>query len=683
VVRRLSQKMIVQEIGKMKVDLVGKIKNTQLPRSKALLPIFEAVVNSFHAIEDASQTGVSANIEIIVKRDDVMTNLDLVGKVDGFIVVDNGIGFNEANLDAFFTSDTQYKVNRGGKGVGRFIWLKAFEYAEVESHYRENGKLMKRAFVFTINGDEPIGPAAESEESAPKTMVRLIGMKSPYKENCPQSLEAIGHRLVEHCLPFFLDPRCPAIALIDGQKRIDLKFYFSETFATNASQHEFAVANNTFTLKGLRLYNPHETQHRLLYAATSREVLTEKLETYLPNLQRKLADDIGAFAYLGFVEGEYLNQKVNNERTSFSFPAHHDGEELLGEITLDTIREAALSCVSRDLQPFLDEINTEKVSTISEYISQEAPQFRPLARYMPEFIDRIPPGTTGRKLEMALHEQLYEKQRQLKQEGEVLFDEADKQALKPEEYQAKLNSFLERANELGKSSLAQYVAHRKIILEFLERSLQANPETGKYPLEQIIHKIIYPMRTTSDDVPYEQQNLWIIDERLSYHAFLASDMELSKVRVLANESESRPDLLIFDRALSFAEDEGVLHSLVIVEFKKPDRTDYTKEDPIDQVYRLIRDIKSDHFKDKTGREIKVQSDRIPSYAYVICDTTVQIERIAENKGMLRTPDNLGFYVYNPTLSAYVEIISYTKLLRDAKKRNRILFEKLHLPIQSQ
>jgi hypothetical protein len=36
----------------MKVDLVGKIKNTQLPRSKALLPMFEAVVNSFQAIED-------------------------------------------------------------------------------------------------------------------------------------------------------------------------------------------------------------------------------------------------------------------------------------------------------------------------------------------------------------------------------------------------------------------------------------------------------------------------------------------------------------------------------------------------------------------------------------------------------------------------------------------------------
>jgi hypothetical protein len=134
------------------------------------------------------------------------------------------------------------------------------------------------------------------------------------------------------------------------------------------------------------------------------------------------------------------------------------------------------------------------------------------------------------------------------------------------------------------------------------------------------------------------------------------------------------------RALTFAEDDSALNSLVIVEFKKPDRSDYRKEDPVDQVYRLIREIKSGHFKDKNGREITVQSELIPAYAYVICDTTKEVEIIAQNKGLLPTPDQLGYCGYNPNLSAYIEIISYTKLLRDAKKRNRILFDKLHLPI---
>jgi hypothetical protein len=420
----------------------------------------------------------------------------------------------------------------------------------------------------------------------------------------------------------------------------------------------------------------------VLYAANSREVLTDKLDKYLPNLQKRLADETGPFAYLGFVEGEYLNQHVNGERTDFSFAADKDDGSLLGEITLEAIREAALRFVEADLKPFLEEINTEKRAAIETYIRQESPEYRPLARYIDEFIDRIPPGAKGPALEMALHEQMHAKQRALKQESHTLMADAAKAALKPDEYEAKLTDFLERANELGKSSLAQYVIHRRVILEFLEKSLQQNPETGKYPLEETIHKIIYPMRTTSEDVPYEQQNLWIIDERLAYHWYLASDMPLDTASVLVNKSNSRPDIMIFDRALTFAEDDAALSSLVIVEFKKPDRSSYGKEDPIDQVYRLIREIKGGHFKDKNGREIKVQSERIPAYAYVICDTTKEIEIIAQNKNLAPTPDNLGYFGFNTTLSTYVEIISYAKLLQDAKKRNKILFDKLHLPVAS-
>jgi hypothetical protein len=225
------------------------------------------------------------------------------------------------------------------------------------------------------------------------------------------------------------------------------------------------------------------------------------------------------------------------------------------------------------------------------------------------------------------------------------------------------------------------VAHRKVILDFLEKSLQANPQTGKYPVEKIIHKIIYPMRTTSEAVPYEQQNLWIVDERLSYHEFLASDLPLEKMSVLGNGSDSRPDLLIFDRALTFAEDEAPLDSMVIIEFKKPQRTEY-KEDPLEQVYRLIDEIRTGHFKDKNGREIKLRNDRVPAYAYVICDLTRQVETAARRRGLIRTPDGLGFYGYNPEVAAYAEIIPYDKLLVDAKKRNRILFANLHLPLPS-
>jgi len=72
-----------------------------------------------------------------------LPGLSTLGDVNGFTIVDNGVGFNQPNLESFFTPDAQYKVRKGGKGLGRFIWLKAFDRAEVERHYRENGRLLR------------------------------------------------------------------------------------------------------------------------------------------------------------------------------------------------------------------------------------------------------------------------------------------------------------------------------------------------------------------------------------------------------------------------------------------------------------------------------------------------------------------------------------------------------------
>jgi hypothetical protein len=112
----------------MKVDLPGKIRNTPLRRSKAILPMFEAVVNSLQAIEDAGSSSLLPSIDIFAGRDAVLDGPDIAGEVNGFTSTDNGAGFDDTNLDSFFTSDTRYKVGRGGKGLGRFLWLKAFQY---------------------------------------------------------------------------------------------------------------------------------------------------------------------------------------------------------------------------------------------------------------------------------------------------------------------------------------------------------------------------------------------------------------------------------------------------------------------------------------------------------------------------------------------------------------------------
>ena len=46
--------------------------------------------------------------------------------------------------------------------------------------------------------------------------------------------------------------------------------------------------------------------------------------------------------------------------------------------------------------------------------------------------------------------------------------------------------------------------------------------------------------------------------------------------------------------------------------------------------------------------------------------------------LLPTHDGSGFYGYISGYAAYIEVISFKKLIADAKKRNQAFFDKLNL-----
>ena len=67
---------------------------------------------------------------------------------------------------------------------------------------------------------------------------------------------------------------------------------------------------------------------------------------------------------------------------------------------------------------------------------------------------------------------------------------------------------------------------------------------------------------------------------------------------------------------------------------------------------------------------------------MIADLTNSLKIDAENAGLIKTPDGEGYFGYNQPRGAYIEVISYDKLVRDARKRNQILFDKLFHPTAS-
>ena len=106
----------------MKVDLVGKIKNTQLPRSKALLPIVEPMVNSFQTIEERKKGQSTPRTEIFVEHDGILPGIESDGDVNGFTVTGNGVGINEDNWEKLnFHARLSLCGNRTTNGTSKAI----------------------------------------------------------------------------------------------------------------------------------------------------------------------------------------------------------------------------------------------------------------------------------------------------------------------------------------------------------------------------------------------------------------------------------------------------------------------------------------------------------------------------------------------------------------------------------
>jgi hypothetical protein len=79
-----------------------------------------------------------------------------------------------------------------------------------------------------------------------------------------------------------------------------------------------------------------------------------------------------------------------------------------------------------------------------------------------------------------------------------------------------------------------------------------------------------------------------------------------------------------------------------------------------------------------GRPIP-NSEYIPGFCYIICDITTTIRERCDFLDLRVTSDKLGYFGFHKTFNAYIEVISFDRLLNMATERNRAFFDKLGLP----
>lgn len=673
-------------------SLPGRVRNTSLPKSHALLPVLEAVVNAIQAIDAryGDDTGAGHLMVIIERSGQGEFDIESPGPgrtplraITGFTVADDGVGFTQPNMNSFEMLDSDYKADLGCRGVGRLLWLKAFDKVTVRSAYEDDaGDLRARQFRFSQ--ERGVENDAEPEDIANVgASVHLAGFKEMYQLSAAKTVDAIAREIFEHCIWYFIRPGgAPQITVTDGDEAVVLADLMSEFVHTEMPTTQIEVKGEKFDMVNLCLKSSTRNQTpRLFWCAASRLVDEENITGKVPGLYGRLKDEAGEdFTYVCYVSGDYLDKHVRADRTAFDIPERVAGDTLDDDPSLSDIRSVVLAEVERILAVPLAAARVEGKARVNDFVSNKAPRYRPVLAKIEERGITVDPSIKDQELEQQLHGHLQKIEAEVLAEGQAVFAEIG--AVPLEDYEERLNEFLDTVTEINQSDLAAYVFRRRKILDLVNKLIHSDDQ-GKYSWEDAIHSLLFPMRKDSNEVGTDASNLWIIDERLAFHDYLASDKTLRSLPITGSESTKEPDIIatrIVDQPLLTAEGEDCpMPSIVVIEIKRPMRNDASEgKDPIQQCLEYVNRVRDGHVNTATGRPI-LGSENSPGFCYVVADLTPTMIQRCKYAGLRPTHDGQGYFGFNEPYKAYIEVMGFDRLIKAATERNRAFFDKLGLP----
>lgn len=653
----------------LKTSLAGKIRNLRHFKTEALLPLFEAIANSIHAIEELGSIK-TGHITVRIKREPQIAGLNFDGEdaypnIVGFEIEDNGIGFTEQNYESFQTAESIYKQNIGGKGIGRFLWLKAFHSVDIDSTFLHiDNSYLNRKIEFSISKGVAQTAHAPTKMLAPKTTVRLNGFSEEYRRlpSAYKTTSKIAQRIFENCLTRYISDLAPKIIVVDEieNKSIDLTELYLE-IKENIVSEKFCINQVEFTIHHIRLYGTRAQAHKLVYCAHGRDVKSRHIGGILGSSVQ--FDDSGKkFFYSAYVTSPYLDNSVDEYRQEFLVPQSKDLFNV-EKIYMEQIDDLTLGRAKNHLSEIISSIEQQKKERVARFIQNESPMLRAVVKHCPEALKEIELNTSDEKLNQTLYSYKGKAEFEMKKKSEALLKTQSKSI---NEISIQYNELTQKIDEFQKDQLAGYLIFRKMIIDLLDKKLELNTE-GKFHNEDIVHDIVFPRKTDTDSIAFENHNLWLLDEILAFHTYAVSDKRLCDFTT--SESQERPDVVVFSEYT----DDRRARAISIIEFKKPGRTNFD-EDPTKQLFRYVRDIRKNGFK-TNGRELAIDLST-KFYCYAICDLTGPVKEFAENGDYACLQGERGYYTYNRTLNSHVEIIAFDKIVFDAKQRHRAFFDKL-------
>jgi hypothetical protein len=168
----------------------------------------------------------------------------------------------------------------------------------------------------------------------------------------------------------------------------------------------------------------------------------------------------------------------------------------------------------------------------------------------------------------------------------------------------------------------------------------------------------------SDNVQttYFEDNLWLIDDALAFLTYVSSDRAMhGKGR---KSGDKVTDLIFYDDSLVLGDDEGT--TLVIVEFKKPSRDDYSfgreKSDPVLQVIETLEKATAAGGITRTDGSHMSFARVVRRFAFIIADITPTLVKVLKGHDF-KNDWNAKVYVrYRDNEQIFIQAFGYDTLV---------------------
>lgn len=245
----------------------------------------------------------------------------------------------------------------------------------------------------------------------------------------------------------------------------------------------------------------------------------------------------------------------------------------------------------------------------------------------------------------------------------------------PGDYRKRLTELVGKLDANNKEALAEYVLHRKSVIELAESARKIG-DNSKHSPENVIHELVFRRFTDNVNQDYFQHNLWLVDDLLAFLPYISSDRTMHGGR--RNKGDKVTDLAFFDDSMVLGDSDGT--TVTIVEFKKPSRDDFrfgeVKSDPVLQVIdTLDQALAAGGIAKTDGTHFSFQGV-VRRFAFIIADHTASLVKVLRKHDFKNEWNPRVFFKYRDNEQIYIQAFGYDTLIENAKKRNQAFFSVL-------